>query len=51
MWILVGLLISLGLAAFSDWYERDNYEALKEYRRSEGIPYRNSEGKIVNSVW
>ena len=47
MWILVGLLISLGLATFSDWYERDNYE----YRRSEGIPYRNSEGKIVNSVW
>ena len=48
MWILVGLLISFGLAAFN---ERDDDETLREYRRSEGIPYRNSEGKIVNSVW
>jgi hypothetical protein len=49
--IIVLLLISFGLAAFSDWNERNDPEILKEYRRSEGIPYRNSEGKIVNSVW
>jgi hypothetical protein len=49
--IIVLLLISFSLVIFRDLCERDNYEALKEYRRSEGIPYRNSEGKIVNSVW
>ena len=55
MWILVGLLISFGFAVlcgkFLGWCGRNDQETLKEFHKSEGMPYKNSEGKIVNAVW
>lgn len=53
MWILVGLLISFGFAVvcgkFLGWCGRN--DATEEYYKAEGMPYRNSEGKVVNAVW
>lgn len=53
MWILVGLLISFGFAVFVGkllgWCGRN--DVAEGYYKSEGMPYRNSEGKVVNSVW
>jgi hypothetical protein len=53
MWILVGLLINFGLAVlcgkFLSWCGRN--DATEEYYKAEGMPYRNSEGKVVNAVW
>ena len=52
MWILVGLLISFGFAVVcGKWCGRNDYETLKEFHKAEGMPYRNSEGKVVNAVW
>ena len=55
MWILVGLLISFGFAVvcgkFLGWCGRNDYETLKEFHKTEGMPYKNSEGKVVNAVW
>ena len=55
MWILVGLLISFGLAVFVgkflNWCGRKDYEALSEFHKAEGMPYRNSKGETVNAVW
>ena len=53
MWILVGLLISFGFAVvcgkFLGWCGRN--DVAEDYYKSEGMPYKNSEGKVVNAVW
>ena len=53
MWILAALLVSLGVACcvgkFLGFCSKN--DRTEEYYKSEGIPYKNSEGKIVNSVW
>lgn len=47
MLIIVLLLISFGLA--SKFCSRNT--AVEDYYKMEGMPYRNSEGKVVNAVW
>ena len=53
MWIPVVLLISFGLTIlvgkFLGWCGRN--DVTEEYYKAEGMPYRNSEGKVVNAVW
>ena len=50
MWILVGLLISFGFAVLcGKWCGRN--DVAEDYYKTKGMPYRNSEGKVVNAVW
>lgn len=53
MLIIVLLLISFGAAVlvgkFCGWCGRN--DVAENYYKTEGMPYRNSEGKVVNAVW
>ena len=53
MLIIVLLLISFGFAVlcgkFLGWCGRN--DVVEDYYKAEGMPYKNSEGTVVNAVW